>query len=406
MINLQFGAASDLGRKRSTNQDALLTEDECCLFAVADGLGGHAGGETASREALAQLRRVAVPRLTKLRSPRKEAPSEVNPRDTVLATLRAGVLAACAHVYDLAQRASDLAGLGTPLTALALPGARAYVAHVGDSRAYLLRDGKVHRITDDHRVVDELVRRGTISAEEAADFPYQSALSRCVGTQPTVDVDLLDIDLLEEDRFLLCSDGLHEYLGPDDIPRFVGRSSVHGVAEDLVAFANDAGGKDNITAVVLEVTELQDETTAVTSQKYRRMELLRKLPLLAGLEYKDLVQVLASAEPLDYQAGEELQAAGDAVDAVQIILYGSVHMLRSGRRVLTLGPGDSFGEEALLDSAPTGVDLVADEVTKVFCIPRHDLLELMRADVYLSNKLLRAALLSLARRHRRLAGAV
>lgn len=404
MINLHFGAASDVGRKRSANQDALLVEDDHRLFAVADGLGGHAGGETASREALEELRRVLLARLPLLATPRKEA-GEPHPREAIQALLREAVEAASAHVYEMAQRDASLAGMGTTVTALVLHRARAYIAHVGDSRAYLLRDGKQHRVTDDHRVVDELIRRGTISAEEAVNFPYQSALSRCVGTQPTVEVDLLDIDLLEGDRFLLCSDGLHEYLGPDDVPRLLGGASLHGVAEQLVDFANAAGGRDNVTAVVVEVVQLDEEITAVTSQKYLGMELLRRLPLLADLDYKELVQVLATAEPLDYQAGEELLGATDSVDALQIILYGRVHALQAGRRVATLGPGDCVGDEALLDPGVAGVDLVADEVTRVFCLPRHDLLELMRQDAYLANKLLRASLRNVSRRLRALVDA-
>jgi len=231
-IGLRVGSASDVGRARRANEDALLRDEEAALFAVADGMGGHRAGDVASTTALDAVRAGYAGG----------------------AALDEAVRAANTAVFDKAQADTDLRGMGTTVTAVHVEGERALLAHVGDSRAYLLRDGQLTRITDDHSLVEELVREGRLSPEEAAVHPQRSIVTRAVGVEETVEVDTYEVDLRPGDRLLLCSDGLTSMVNESGIARVLrDRAEPQAAADALVVAANAAGGDDNITALVLDV---------------------------------------------------------------------------------------------------------------------------------------------------------
>ncbi len=397
MRGLRCAALSDTGRKRKSNQDAHVADPELGLFAVADGMGGHAGGERASAEAVGELRRDVQARLRRLQRPESQSP----PRDQLQRLLRDALRAASARVHGLAQANPELSGMGTTLTALLLFEDRAYIGHVGDTRAYLLRQGKQHRLTHDHRVVDELIRRGALRPEDAGEVPYTNALSRCIGAQPKVQVDVLDLDLMPGDRFLLCCDGVHGYFADEDLPAKLAGDDLQAVAQGLVDHANAAGGEDNITVLLVEVARSGADAPASAAETSRRLEQLRSLPVLRGLDYREAITVLGLGRSQDYQAGQEVMAEGLPIDALVIVLYGRLRLLHSGRMLAEFVPGDSFGEEGILDGGPAPADLVADEATRVLRLPRAGLLELLRQDPLLAGKLLAALLQSLAGRSRR-----
>jgi protein phosphatase len=221
------------GRKRRRNEDAWVCHPP--LFAVADGMGGARGGEIASRVAATAL----------------GEPVDGSGEARVVALIQE----ANRQVYERAREDSDASGMGTTITVALFENGIVSIGHVGDSRAYLIRDGKVDQLTEDHSLVAELVRTGRLSAEEAETHPQRSVITRALGTDPDVDVDVFSIEAKPGDLFLICSDGLTSMVDDATILNTVEvqRDDLDGVAKELVAAANRSGGEDNITVVFFEV---------------------------------------------------------------------------------------------------------------------------------------------------------
>lgn len=230
----RYAGVTDTGRKRRRNEDAYVIRPP--LFAVADGMGGAQAGGLASRIAVEAMG--------------LEADGEGEDRVGSL------IQEANRRVYERAGEDSSVSGMGTTMTA-AIVGEDGLVTigHVGDSRAYLLRDGSFGQLTEDHSLVAELVRTGKLSAEEAEAHPQRSVITRALGTDPSVDVDVFTIEAREDDLFLLCSDGLTTMVGDEEISRTIeaGRGDLEAAAQALVRQANRGGGEDNITVVVFEI---------------------------------------------------------------------------------------------------------------------------------------------------------
>jgi PPM family protein phosphatase len=223
----EHAALSDVGREREGNEDNYLAQPP--LFAVADGMGGAQAGEVASAAAV-------------------EALSEV--RDA--SDLQGAISEANQRIYTRAHDGSGaLEGMGTTVTAAWVGEARVTVAHVGDSRAYRLRDGALEQLTEDHSLVAGLVRMGTITAAEAADHPQRSVILRAVGVEPQVEVDVAEHDRARGDVYLLCSDGLSGMVRDEVIGETLSLgASLEEAAAMLIDLANACGGRDNITAVL------------------------------------------------------------------------------------------------------------------------------------------------------------
>ena len=240
---------TDVGRKRDHNEDSYLVNAELGLFAVADGMGGHAGGDRASRLAVEILEREIRDRdldhATIPIGPSAEAPAARN--------LRSAALTAGRAIFDLAEGNPQLAGMGTTLTAVLFTGGRAYLAHVGDSRAYLYRDDRIEQLTEDHSWIEEQVKAGFMTPDEARDSSLRHIITRSVGFERDVEVDLHVMPILMGDCFLICSDGLSNFLEPVDLRHDLGQGFYSEVPKRLVALANERGGDDNITVVLIYV---------------------------------------------------------------------------------------------------------------------------------------------------------
>ncbi len=233
-MKIDAGVATDVGRVREGNEDAFAIEPP--LYAVADGMGGHRGGEVASQLAL----------------------------QTVVERFRAGqgsladqVQAANRAVYERSATDRKVTGMGTTLTAATVAGDRAHLVHVGDSRAYLLRAGALRQLTEDHTLVNRMLKAGEITEREAAVHPHRNVILRALGQDPDVTIDEQDVGLIEGDRLLLCSDGLTVMVPEDQLQAILEATAgaPQEAAERLVRAANGAGGIDNITVVVLDVLE-------------------------------------------------------------------------------------------------------------------------------------------------------
>jgi serine/threonine protein phosphatase PrpC len=225
-----YGSATDMGRVRERNEDSVLIHPP--LYVVADGMGGHRGGDVASQIAVETMERL-------------EEVDRGSLADHVRSANRA--------VWDRSMEDQRLSGMGTTLTAARLDGTSALLAHVGDSRAYLMRDGALRQLTDDHTLVARMVKAGEITKAEADVHPHKNVMTRALGTEEAVEVDEETIALHDGDRLLLCSDGLTGMVTEDQIQAILETSvEPQRAADQLVRVANRAGGIDNISVVVVD----------------------------------------------------------------------------------------------------------------------------------------------------------
>jgi PPM family protein phosphatase len=225
----EYAALTDVGREREGNEDSLLVQPP--LFAVADGMGGAQAGEVASG--------MAVETLADARGPHQ---------------LASVIEEANARIHGRAQQDRALEGMGTTVTAAWVGAGELTIAHVGDSRAYRLRGDELEQLTEDHSLVGNLVRMGSITPAEAEDHPQRSVILRAVGVEPHVEVDVREYEIADGDVYLLCSDGLSGMVRDEVIAATLGLgASLDDTAEMLIQLANASGGLDNITAVVFRV---------------------------------------------------------------------------------------------------------------------------------------------------------
>lgn len=242
---------SDIGRRRMSNEDAFLLDNDLGLYVVADGMGGHAAGEIASQEAVETVLGMVRRGFSSVETFLAEGPNDVSVRG-VQRLLESAIQAATYMVFAIAENDPDQKGMGTTVSALLLMESHAVVAQVGDSRVYLVREGGVYQLTEDHTLVAWQVKQGIISEAEAAVSPHKNVITRAVGSRDYVQVDTQTIEIGPGDRFLLCSDGLHGYLKEEEIVPHLTLGPDVAVTR-LIDLANARGGRDNITAVVVEL---------------------------------------------------------------------------------------------------------------------------------------------------------
>jgi len=254
-VKLVSVARTDIGRKRRTNEDALFRDDARGFYVVADGVGGHNKGEIASREAVEQLRMwvYGADRDLNRLVERVEAGDDEGIWE-IRRFLETGVKSACYMVYGMAELDPEKKGMSTTLSALLLRANLAFAAHVGDSRVYRVRGPNVLQMTEDHTLINYKVKHGMMTRAEAEKASGKNVITRAVGHKDYVQVDTADIDVVAGDRFLLCSDGLHGYFtSNDEVAELCSDGSLEECAEAAIGMANSRGGKDNITALVIEV---------------------------------------------------------------------------------------------------------------------------------------------------------
>ena len=239
-------AVTDVGRKREHNEDSFACNDELQLYAVADGMGGHLGGERASRMAVEILEREMTARLASV------SRAEIS-NEAMAQAIRESTVVASRAIYDSAQAEPNYAGMGTTLTGLCFHGSSLTLCHVGDSRAYLFRDGRARQLTEDHSWVQEQVRAGLVSADDALVSRFRNIITRSVGFESTVSPDIATMLVEAGDCFLLCSDGLCNYLSADELAMVLGSHFYGEAGPALVEVANERGGDDNITCLVVYV---------------------------------------------------------------------------------------------------------------------------------------------------------
>ena len=241
--------STNVGLKRDNNEDNYIIDSNLQLYIVADGMGGHAGGAVASRMAIELVRET----LTKTYHER----SLFNPQaahdesSEILQLLKDAIRAASWGIYEFSNQRIDLAGMGTTLTMMLVYGKRGYVAHVGDSRLYRLRNSTLEQLTEDHSLVQEQVRAGFLTREQAHNSRFRNIITRSVGFESQVNADSFSLLLSSGDVFLLCSDGLSGMIEDREIAKILRQGKLSNATSRLVALANQHGGEDNITLILL-----------------------------------------------------------------------------------------------------------------------------------------------------------
>lgn len=247
---LSFGL-TDVGMRRDHNEDSYLVDDDAQLYAVADGMGGHLGGEMASLLAVTTIKESVREDRDKLLNGRPyKGPIEQHP---ALMMLPKAVKRACAAIFHKAQEVPELQGMGTTAIGVAFVDNYAFFGHVGDSRAYLIRDGRIEQLSEDHSLVNEQLKAGLITPEQARMSRFKHIITRSVGFEQDVAVDTMVVPTLEGDIYVLCSDGLSNLVSNTELRDVLQNSFLRDGPRDLVALGNERGGDDNITVVVAYV---------------------------------------------------------------------------------------------------------------------------------------------------------
>jgi protein phosphatase len=252
-MRVRSAGASDTGRHRPHNEDSYLCDDALGLYIVADGVGGRAKGEIASAEAVDTIHNWVLGARHQLdaltQSPRSDLLLQ-----KVRRTLEASLQSACYIVYGMGEQDPERKGMSTTTSALLITAGLAFIAQVGDSRVYHLRKGHAAQLTEDHTLINYKLKHGLMTPEEAKHAPGKNVITRAVGHRDYVQVDVLHLELELGDRFLLCSDGLHGYLkSENELLPILSNGPLERGVKDLIDMANRRGGKDNITAVAVEI---------------------------------------------------------------------------------------------------------------------------------------------------------
>lgn len=251
-MQIESAGLSDVGKKRAHNEDWFLADDAIGLFAVADGVGGHAKGEVASQESIEE-----VAMWVRRHLPDVDRAIEQGDEQSlwgVRRMLESGIQQACYMVYGMAELDPDKKGMSTTMSILLLRGGQAFVAQVGDSRVYRLRAGQLTQMTEDHTLVNYKLKQGLITPEQARRASDKNVITRAVGHRDYVQVDTFQEMAAARDRYLLCTDGLHGYLkDADEVIGLMVLEPPIESARQAIQMANERGGKDNITAVLVHL---------------------------------------------------------------------------------------------------------------------------------------------------------
>lgn len=388
--SIRFHAGTDVGRKRGHNEDNYLVDKKLSLFIVADGMGGHAAGEVASALAVRTVHEEMRKQRQVLEDFEKGASgaSRVTLKD-VLNLLEYAVQRACACIHEEAEKDSTKRGMGTTLSLLLVAGTRGFIAHVGDTRIYITRNGICRQITEDHTVVGELLKRGKLTREQIEKVAHKNAITRALGVYESVEVDTLSFELLPGDQLLLASDGFHGYLrSEEELAEKLLEKDGDLATTDLLQLANGRGGKDNITVVLVRV----GDGTSVDSERALKLQLKREvligMPLFARLSERELLRVMQVVEVRSFESNQPVIKEGDRGDELFIVLTGHVKVSKGDSVLSTLGRGEHFGEMALIRSVPRSATVVSEGHSEIIAIRRSDFFEILRTEHELAVKLL------------------
>ncbi len=389
---LRFHARTDVGLRRKQNEDAMISLPSHGVFAVADGVGGRKAGELASAITIDTVQ-VFSPRLRDAAEAYGRAGGR-GQRQAVLELLEEVANTASARIYETAQQ-TGREGMTTTVVIAVISGASAFIAHVGDSRAYLLRGGELRAVTEDHSLVNDMVRNGGMTPEEAETSRYKNVITRALGLYPQVNCDTLHLELVEGDRLFLCSDGLSDMIRHAEITALGGTDDLADAVEALVDAALRGGGKDNVTLVGIDPDA--DRRAVEVAKRAAAME---SLFLFQDLSHQARLRVGRIFGERSFRTGEVVFEQGAPGDAMFVLVEGEVSVRIGGREVTRIGSTSHFGELALVDDGPRSATVVATAPVHALTIERDALREWTAQEPGLGARVLWRLTQSLAQRLR------
>ncbi len=386
MLISRSACLTDRGRKRANNEDAVLALGS--VLALADGMGGHAHGELAAEISML----IVKERVARLETELQRLKASSGPEQRLAVTRS---LEELFHIADKAVHRVMLEKeqvMGNTMVCAALGADSAFIAHVGDSRAYLLRGGELKRLTEDHTLAALRCRQGTISPEEAARHPSRHQLYQSLG-QGGLDVDVLEVALADDDVLLLCSDGLYDVVDEARIAATLAADDPQEACGRLVELANEAGGPDNVSVVVARI-----KGSLPPAVINRRVAILRSLFLFSELSDAERLAVVPYIHERRFREEEVIVREGDPADDFMILLDGQVEVRKGELHLVTLDPGDCFGEVALVEAWTRAATVRACDFCTLYSLSRERFQELVRRRPSIGAKLTAQLLRILARR--------
>ncbi|MDP3277082.1 MAG: cyclic nucleotide-binding domain-containing protein [Deltaproteobacteria bacterium] len=380
---LRCHARTDVGRVREHNEDNFLIDRKLGLYVVCDGMGGHASGEVASAVAVGALRE-ALKKDEDFITDFLNGDASIRPED-VKNLVEAAARAANAAVFNEALRDPAKRGMGTTLTAMVLARDYGFIAHVGDSRCYMVRGGEVKMLTEDHSVINELRRRGKLTPQILAKLTNKNAVTRAVGVFETVEVDSFMFLTAPGDRYVLCSDGLHGYVDTElELGQLIEGLGEETATQRLIDVANERGGKDNITAIVLSLSDDNGDPNDLVLA----YETLASMPFFRHLEPRELLRVQAMARPRVFEDNAPIVNEGDEGDSIFVVLRGNAKVSKGGLEIATLEAGHFFGEMSLVERRPRSAAVRSDGSSQLLEITRVEFFRILREEKDIGVKLL------------------
>ena len=388
---------TDIGQQRALNEDALLIDQQLGLFAVADGVGGHAAGEVA---AALTMRTIGEHVRDRMKLVRRVLSGNQSHHDLVRLVTEAALLA-CRSVHLDATNAPERSGMACTLTALLVAGNQAAMAHVGDSRLYLQRDGACEQLSTDHTLAHDLLRSGTLTALQAKETRYSRVLTRSIGGQAMVEVESLILDVLPDDTFLICSDGLSDsFESLSEVAAGLSQETVADLPDELVRLANERGGRDNITALVLRAQASdaeQEQLHQLGSEIRARVQALRRVGLFGSVRFVNLLRLLELSQLEEHAQGDVVIARDQTLERMLLVLNGRYRLESPGREPQVLRPGSCLGQTALLAERACRATLSAEQAGQLLSLKSSRFLELCSRRPWLGVDLLKRLATELSR---------
>lgn len=390
-----FSARTDTGHVRAINEDNFLVDRRLRLYVVCDGLGGHQSGEVASATAVNLVREG----LLKHRDAIDRYDREREGEHELLELLAAVAGEVNDRIFERGRQNPTQRGMGTTMSLLLLSGDKGFVAHVGDTRIYRHRGGALSQVTEDHSLITEMQRNLQMTREqvEALDGRIKNQITRAVGVSGKVAVDVFAIDVRPGDRYLLCSDGLHGLVPPDDLAALVAYPDLVEAASRLVDAANAAGGRDNITAIVVQI-EAPAQPDA-PRPVWPIFDVMRATTLFQGLSDLELASIIDGVDLRSVAPSETLVTDTAPLPGLCVVLEGELQALRAAEVVAVMKRGDFFAEDALVYERVSGSTVIGSATgASVVLVERRHFEELQRTFPNVALKLAVSIARSLARK--------
>jgi PPM family protein phosphatase len=382
-MNIESFAKTHTGKVRKKNEDCLLVDKDLKLYVVCDGMGGHSAGEVASQMTTEEVLKSIQNIKSLLVQAEKKCPNSL--REEVAQVITDSINSVSQKIQNYAREHKLEKGMGTTIVMALKLNNSFLVSHVGDSRAYLLRGGEIHQITEDHTFGNFLIQQGKVTEEQVSKLPHAEYLAQAVGAMEVVVPDHTVIEVEDGDQLILCSDGLTKYADEKKITKlFLGKKGEERI-EEAVSFVLESGAADNVSIINLQVSDNSDDSHIHAEEK---LEQLKKLTVFKNLNYRELNHVLGISEVVTFEKEHEILRQGELGEELFIILEGKVRVVVGGKQVNELGKGICFGEVSLIDKMPRSATVQAISSIKALSIQRKDFFRLIKKEHYLGLKLL------------------